>query len=80
MDVIGSVLGGIFIALIVGTALTFGFILIVWFIGLGLAISAFFLLRSWWWRWRFLHNAEQPLKGKKPEIIEVEYLDITDKK
>jgi len=88
MEFIGSVLGGIFIALLVGTALTFGFVLILWFIGLGVAISLFFMLRQWWWRWRFLRTGQVPpppgMQAKrKPtppsQIIDAEFEDITDK-
>ena len=76
-DFLMTVLVAAFIALMIAGMLTFGIILLGWFIGLGLVLSIAVLIRSWIRRWLFLRNSEPDNEG--PPIIEVEYKDITPK-
>jgi hypothetical protein len=64
------------VALVLATAVTFGFALLIWFFALATLIAVFFLVRDGWRRWRFLHNA----RPKPPTVIEGEYEDITHDK
>lgn len=78
MEVIGYILMGLFLALLLGAALTFGFALLA--VGMGVAIGMAFIvaLRQAWWRWRFLRSGERPKESV--EVIEVDYEDISDRK
>ena len=81
MEFVGHIFLGIFIALAVFVALTCGFMLLMWFIGIAVAASILVMMRSWFMRWRFLYWARDrtPLKKKPPQqIIEVDYRDISD--
>ena len=79
MDFLLSILTVIFVGLFIITALTFGFALLVWFIAAALVVTAFIMIRAWWFRFRFLRNNPQP-KADQPPLIEGEYEEISNKK
>lgn len=90
MEFLTSFLLAVFIALLIGTAATFGFVLILWFVGLAVFGSLLFLLRQWWLRGVFLYHArdrmpppppttpKKPPSGKMPRVIDAEFEDISD--
>lgn len=84
MEFIGSVITVIFVAIIIGTALTLGGALLLTIIGVSILMMFFFLLRGYFMRWRFVHNAEkrenEAARGEHITIIETDYEDMTDKK
>ncbi len=73
MDFLLSALTVLFVALLLAAAVTFGFVLLVWFLAVAFVIAAGVLIREWWRRWRFVRNAEQ----RPPKVIDAEYKDIT---
>ncbi|MDE3038010.1 MAG: hypothetical protein KGJ21_06135 [Pseudomonadota bacterium] len=88
MEFLGSFLMAVFIALLIGTAMTFGFVLLVWFAGLTLAATALLLLRQWWRRGMFLYHGrmrpppppapKKPPPEKMPRVIDAEFEEIED--
>ncbi|MDE3060123.1 MAG: hypothetical protein KGJ06_03855 [Pseudomonadota bacterium] len=76
MEALGTFLIAIFIALILGTALAFGFALIVWFMAVALLVAALVLIREWWRRWMFVRSARPPA----PHVTDAEYEDIEDER
>lgn len=77
MDFLVTVLAVLFVALLVGAAVTFGFVLFVWFVALALVIAVSMLLRDWWRRWYFLRHAAP---RDDSQVIEGEYKDITHRR
>ena len=75
MDILLSVLTVMFIALLLGVAVTFGLVLVVWFAGLAVAVAAVVFIRQAWYRWRFLRSGKMP----PTDVIEGEYKDISPK-
>jgi len=78
MEFIGSVLSFIFIAIVIGTALAFGFMILVWIMVAGLALTAFFYIREMVRRWLFVRGATPKPPPAHPNVIEGEYKDLTD--
>lgn len=78
MEFIGTVITGIFVAILLFTAFTFGFMLLVWFAIAGVAIALLFFLRETLRRWLFLRRGKMQ-ERQSVEIIEVDYEDISDK-
>ena len=76
MEFIFSLFSVVFIALIVGCALFFGFVILMWVMAGAVAFAVFIYLREVVRRWMFLRNATP----RSSDIIEVEYTDITDNK
>jgi len=72
MELLISILTMIFIALVVGTALTFGVALLLWFLAMAALISAYMILRNALRRWRFIRNSAPP------NVIEGDYRDISE--
>jgi hypothetical protein len=79
MDFLGHFLLAIFIGLVVFAALTFGFMLLVWFAAFAVTISLLIMLRSWIRRWLFLYWSRDRTPPQPP-VIDAEYRDISDKK
>jgi hypothetical protein len=73
MDFVVTILASIFIGLLLMVALSFSFVLLAWFVAVALAATAFMLVKQWYYRWRFLHDA----KVRPPRVIDAEYKDIT---
>ena len=81
MELLGTILTGLFVALILATAVTFGFALIIWFAIAGVTLAILFLLREWWRRWMFLRRGKmQEHDAQNVRIIEVDYEDISNKR
>ncbi len=83
MEFIGSVFTVIFVAILIGAALTLGATLLLAIIGASILMTLFFLLRGYWLRWRFLRYAkkrEDEATHTRVTIIETDYEDVTDKK
>jgi hypothetical protein len=78
MDFLFSALAVLFVALLVAAAVTFGFVLLVWFVALAVLIGASVFLREWWRRWYFLRHAAP--REESSQVIEAEYKDITDRR
>lgn len=89
MEALNSFLLAIFIAILLGVAATFGFVLILWFVGLAALGTLLFLLRQWWLRGVFLYHARDRMppppppapkkpQGKTPRVIDAEYEEIED--
>jgi len=77
MDFIGHFLLAIFVALVVMAALTFGFVLLAWFVAFAVVVSVLVMLRGWVRRWWFLYSARD--RKPQPPVIDAEYRDISDK-
>lgn len=73
MEFLLSVLSVLFIALILATALTFGFALFIWFAIAAAIVSVMMVIRELWRRWWFIHHASPP-----PDVIDAEYKDISN--
>ena len=57
-------------------ALSLGFVLLMWFLFVALCLSLFMLARRLWWRWRFVHLAEERERFSK--VIEGEFVPVDD--
>jgi len=80
MDAIGSILTAIFIAILIGVTLTFGFAIIAFILCVALVTTALIFIRQWWYRWRFVKNATKQERSDN-KVIEGDYKDISgDKK
>jgi hypothetical protein len=77
MHVIGTIFSGLFIALLVGVALTFGLALMGALLIVAFTTAAIFYGKQMWSRWRFKQNATKAEGGVR--IIEAEYTEITRK-
>jgi len=77
METVFSILTVIFIAILLTTALTFGFTILVFFLSVALLTAVLIFLRGLWFRWLFLRSASQQ-ERQAINIIETEYTDITD--
>ena len=75
MEFIGHIFLAAFIALVLFASLTFGFMLLVWFIAFAVAASVLVMLRGWFGRLWFLYRTRD---RKPPQTIEVDYRDISD--
>lgn len=78
MEFIVTILTAVFIAMLIGLTITFGFTLLFIIIATSVLAGFFALIVAAWRRWRFVHSQPFP-NEKRTEIIEVEYTDITDK-
>jgi hypothetical protein len=81
MDLIISVLTVIFVAVLIGTAFTFGAALLVAVLILSFLAAAFFVIRQQLARWAFIRTVKQreaESQNTTVTIIETEYTDITD--
>jgi len=80
MEFIGHILLAIFVALIVLAALTFGFVLLIWFVAFAVAVSAIVMLRAWWRRWWFLYSSRdrRTPHRKSPTVTDADWRDISD--
>ena len=77
MHVIGTILSAMFIALLIGVALTFGLALMGAILIVALSTALLFYGKQAWIRWRFKQNATESENGVR--IIEAEYTEITRK-
>ena len=75
MDIIFTIAGVIFIALMLTAALTFGFALISFFVAVTCVTAFLIAMREFFRRWRFVQQAESHRTAEK--MIEGEYKDIT---
>jgi hypothetical protein len=80
MEVIGHILLALFVALILFTAITFGFVLLAWFVGFAIAVSVLLMLRGWIRRWWFLYVSRDRHARKPPKTIDGDWRDISDNK
>ena len=78
MEFVAAFFTVVFVAIIIGTALTFSFALFVVFVVIAVLISAWVLLRQYWIRWRFIKSDQRNQQSSK--IIDAEYREITDNK
>ena len=82
MELLTSFLLAVFIALLIGTAATFGVALIFWFVGLAVVGSLVLLLRQCWYRGMFLYHArdrmQPPPPQQKQRVIDAEFEEIED--
>lgn len=81
MDLIISVLTIIFVAVLIGTAFTFGAALLVAVLIFSFLAAAFFVVRQQLARWAFIRTVKQresESQNATVTIIETEYTDITD--
>jgi hypothetical protein len=68
-----------FVALVLFAAVTFGFMLLAWFVAFAIAISLLVVLRGWIRRWWFLYvSRDRNYSQKPPKVIDAEYRDISD--
>ena len=79
MDFIFSFFSVLFITLVIGCALAFGFVILMWIMGVAVVFAIFLYGRELLRRWIFLHNASAHPNDRPPEIIDGDYQDITDK-
>lgn len=77
MHVIGAIFSGLFIALLVAVALTFGLALMGALLIVAFTTAAIFYGKQMWMRWRFKQDATKAEGGVR--IIEAEYTEITRK-
>jgi hypothetical protein len=75
MEFLGHVLLAVFIGLVIFAALSFGFMLLVWFVGFAVTVSVLVMMRGWFQRMWFLYSNRDP---NPPKTIEVDYRDISD--
>jgi len=75
MEFLISMISVIFVALLVGAALMFGFVLLAWFTLVVMVFTAFMLVRNWYIR-RF-HREATP-RQSPPVIVDVEFKDISE--
>lgn len=82
MDFIVSFFSVLFIMLVIGCALAFGFVILMWAMALGIAFALFFYIREFIRRRLFVSNAQPEPQPRKalPDVIDGDYTDITDKK
>jgi hypothetical protein len=80
MDFIFSFFSFLFIALVVGCALAFGFVILMWILAAGVAFTLFFYIREFIRRRLFVYNGTSKPPRSLPEVIDGEYTDITDNK
>ena len=78
MDIVFSLFSIIFIALVIGCALFFGFVILMWVIAAAVAFAVFIYIRETIRRWLFIRNATPRMRDNAPDIIEGKYTDITD--
>lgn len=79
MDAFFSILGIIFVTLLIAAALTFGITIILFFLGVAFLTAFLIMLREYWYRWRFVHRASKHEKEAQG-VIEADYTDITHSK
>ncbi len=77
MHIIGTILSVMFIALLVGIALTFGLALMGAILIVAFVTALIFYGQQAWLRWRFKQNATESENGVR--IIEAEYTEISRK-
>ena len=83
MDFVVSLLTVIFIAVLIGTAFTFGAALLVAILVFSIITALFFFARQYIDRWLFVRGAQkrEQEQGKTTiTVIEAEYEDLSDKK
>ena len=76
MDILSTLVLAVFVTLLIVASITFGFVLLAVFMGIAIVAAALIMIRRLWWRWRFTHSPTN--KPKDPNVIDVEYQDITD--
>ncbi|MGE0755148.1 MAG: hypothetical protein AB7L92_08330 [Alphaproteobacteria bacterium] len=90
MHIFSAIISGIFIALVLGFALSFGAVMLVVLTGIALLSAALFYAQIWWRRWQITRSGgtmppppshEDISYTDTPQgpVIDVEYQDITDK-
>ncbi|MFO0389260.1 MAG: hypothetical protein ACK502_06025 [Alphaproteobacteria bacterium] len=77
MHFLGAIFSGLFIALLVAVALTFGLALMGALLIVAFTTAAIFYGKQMWSRWRFKRNAAQ--SEGVVRIIEAEYTEIIRK-
>lgn len=78
MEFLLNLLTFMFVALVLGLAITIGFSLLLWCLAAGLLLSLLLMLRQRWQRWRFV-RANEPAAGDI-RVIEGVYTEITEKR
>ncbi len=79
MEFIGHILLVAFIGLIVFATFSAGVVLLIWFTSFAIAVSVLVMLRGWIRRWWFLYvSRDRSYSRKPPQVIEVDYRDISD--
>jgi len=79
MDVIGHILLALFVGLVLFAAMTFGFMMLAWFVAFAIAVSVLVMLRAWLRRCWFLYvSRDRNYRQRKPKVIDAEYRDISD--
>lgn len=80
MHIIGTILSAIFVALLIGVALTFGLALMGAILIVAFGTALLFYGQQAWLRWRFKQNANDSENSENGvRIIEAEYTEITRK-
>lgn len=74
MEIVLSFLTVVFVALIIGTALAFGFVILMWVIGVAVLLTVLLFLRETIRRWLFVRHA----RPETPDVIEGDYKDISE--
>jgi len=80
MDYVLGFFSFLFVAMVIGCALFFGMVILMWLMGAVLALAAFFYVREFIRRRLFIYNAAPTRAKSRIEVIEAEYTDITDKR
>ncbi|MDX1975861.1 MAG: hypothetical protein SFT92_09345 [Rickettsiales bacterium] len=77
MEVVGTILGGIFIALLITAALTFGFTMVLIIIIASGILAFMAIAREGFRRWLFVRTSNKDVQEKPKTVIDAEYEDIT---
>ena len=75
MDIILTVLGVVFVTLLLIAAFTLGSALLMFFLAVAFTTALLIQLREFWRRWRFMRGADVRPRGQK--VIEGDYKDVT---
>jgi membrane protein implicated in regulation of membrane protease activity len=75
MEIVFNIISFIFVGLIIAAALTIGFSLLLWLMAISVVATLVFILRQYYFRWRFLRENKQTT-----DIIEGVYTEVIDKK
>ena len=75
MEFLLSLFTVLFVALILATALTFGFALLLWIMVAAAVLTVAIFLRQLFLRWKFVRGATPT----PPDVIEGEWRDISDR-
>ena len=78
MDIVVTIIAGLFIALLLAFAFTFGMTLIAIILATAAVAAMLAIVRERLRRWRFIRDAEPEADaGRGPTVIEGDYKDIT---